>query len=398
MNDFIVVINNFLLNSLMTILVMGITLISLHNPKSRQKRQIITILSFWVVVMGYFLLTLIPAIGGGWGVNLLSHNLGVCNMELILFGLPCYFTLVSYPFISLRPKILKLNYLSIALASLLLLILIYFSWHYFKGVNPFHTYLTVDIFLQNITTTPVVMRLLIIALFLFYATLTLTNIWKIIPFYNEFTKDYYSQNIYNVSWIRTLIIYYTLITICFLSIIFIKSLYLNTISLLSLIISFFYIINKTLFTRAFEDIKNLGLQWSFRYGWHKPSLDTSKIEPINIEDMIPAIDKWVKKEKPYTKTGFTTEDIIKVFPQLSQEDLRKIFKSKGESFHSYVRECRIKQACHIIETKGDATNLKQVYSAVGFSHYSSFARAFIQLVGVSPSDYIQQQNEKSTRS
>lgn len=386
-----------MLTVLIAQLLSGIVLIARHNLASKQKAQIIFVLSFWASVMLWFLISnMTDVVDGDFSFE---YNVGICNMDLILSGLLSFFVLVSYPFAVFYSKILRIRTMLIILSPLLTLIFAYFLWHAVVGADPFVVYPTFDVLLQNIATMPVIMRLLIVVAYVVYAVFIFVNMWRIVPIYNELTKGHYSKYSYNINWIKIVTIFYILISLSVFLQLFIKSRYLNMAYLIAFNVAFFYIIEKTLLSKAFEDLNKLGLKWSIKQGWHYLLIPNTpkRPTPIDINVVAPQIDKWMRSKRPYTHTHFTSENIIDHFPGLTTEDLRKIFKRRGTTLHAYIREYRIRQACHIIESHSQDTNLKEVYSAVGFSHYSSFARAFVQLVGMSPTDYIQQQNQKATR-
>ncbi len=380
-------------------LLSGITLIARHNVKSLHKVQIITVMSFWALSMIYYQIYNISVMLVEGTTPSFSFNHGVCNMDLILSALPCFFAIVGYPFAALYPRILHVRTLLLVISPMLLLVAAYFLWHFVSGVDPFYVYSDIATLWANIATVPVILRLLVLAFFVGYVVFSLINAWRIIPIYSKLSKKYYSQSSYDISWIRTLIIYYALVSACIVTKIFVNSIYLNTLFLVLCLILFFYLIEKSLFSRDFEDVNKLGIKWTINEGWHTSGHGShaEKHHTVDVDDMSNKIDKWMREERPYAKIHFTSDDILDRFAQLNNDDLRKVFKSRGTSLHAYIREYRIKEACHIIETNRGNTNLKEVYSSIGFSHYSSFSRAFIQLVGESPTDYIQQQKQKATR-
>ncbi|MFR9533629.1 MAG: helix-turn-helix domain-containing protein [Rikenellaceae bacterium] len=97
----------------------------------------------------------------------------------------------------------------------------------------------------------------------------------------------------------------------------------------------------------------------------------------------------MEKSQSYTNVDFTTKDILDALPQISNADLTAVFKLKRETFQSYVRTYRINKACKMIDKNRVDVSLNQIYTSVGFSHYSSFSRSFYAVKNMTPSDYVQ---------
>lgn len=71
----------------------------------------------------------------------------------------------------------------------------------------------------------------------------------------------------------------------------------------------------------------------------------------------------------------------------SSSNIELLFAKKmGKPFYRYVTECRISHAQTLI---ADGMLLKDVGAACGYNDYSNFYRAFLQEVGISPSQYRQ---------
>ncbi len=105
------------------------------------------------------------------------------------------------------------------------------------------------------------------------------------------------------------------------------------------------------------------------------------------EKMFTLFKEWVKESKCYRDRTFSIKDVITEFPEMSGARLIDMFASHGYTFQSYIRECRVHEAADIIKRSQGDMQYKEIFSKVGFSHYSSFARAFTAVMGVSPSKY-----------
>ncbi len=378
-------INHFLIVALLSILIFGIVTMLRQGINRPHAKFIVFTLLFWLLV--FFRIYCEYVTKGGIHVD---YNRSVLDFRMILMGIPCFFALVTYPLITLHSKIFRSWRLLLNFAPILVACTLYFVYCWVAGVDPFRIYTSYAEIGENITTTPVLLRISVLAILLFYVVTILINLWRIAPIYAKLTKGNFSGSTYNVKWIKTLSLLIGVVGFFYFCMVFFRFTIVNTLYMSAVLVLFYYIIEKAEFTTSFDDMSKLGLNWSFHKGWHIPARKrVVRTTPIDLNELAVEVCDWLKNERPYANPNFTTAHILEQFPQLTNEDLRKIFRLNGSTFQSYIRELRIKRACYLIENYKADTNLKELYSAVGFAHYSSFSRSFIDLVGESPSDYIQ---------
>ncbi|MFI3280933.1 MAG: helix-turn-helix domain-containing protein [Rikenellaceae bacterium] len=381
-------INYYMTISLVAILLFGVVLILRHQQRSLYRRFLVVMLMFWALIM----LGMIYKFAEDGVV--LHVNEGVANMQILLLGLPCFFTLISFPAAILNARLVKLRNWLLLTSPMILLLAAYFIWHAVSGADPFVQYSAAE-FWQNISAPTIIMRLIIAFVFLLYVVVMQLTLWMVVPIYNSYIGENMADNSYNVDWVRMLIRYIVAVSIMYFIMTFTDSLYVNTLYLLSLVALFSFIVDRSLFYRTIDNLPPLALKWSRNDGWHVVdhpafSVESELIPEVNLETLGDQIDIWMNETLNYTKVDFTTHDILEDFPSLTQEDLTKHFKLRGETFQSYVRRFRIKRACVIMETQDQEIYTKQLFGLVGFSHYSSFSRSFFAVMGLSPSDYIKQ--------
>lgn len=368
-----------------------------HSPKSTHRKLLNVMLIYWLLSFG--------AIIYMFNANGFSHvfNNNIVSMKLILTGIPSYMAIISYPIISIHPRILEFRLWIRYAAPIIIVFATYFIWHWANGVDPFYEYNTMGEFAANIGSTSVILRLVTVVTFMAYIVISLMTTWQIIPLYNKVITDNLADNSYNIDWLHSLIVFITVIGIFYFSMLFTSSMYVNTAYLLSVLALFVFMTDRVIFAKTLEDLEPLKIKWNRSQGWHVAEAETNDSlddtpEPVSLErlkEVGDRIDRWIDQTQVYTRIDFTTQDIFDQFPDLRHEDLTYYSKVTNESFQAYVRRKRIALACKLIEENCHNIYPKQLYSMVGFSHYSSFSRSFYAVTGKSPSDYITSVQQKA---
>lgn len=329
------------------------------------------------------------------GASTFEYNADIVSVPILFLGVICFISIVSYPIVILDANRLKFSNGVRLTMPILISLTIYLLWHLITGHDPFIKYATYGDLFSDVLTTSVILRLSLVVSFIIYIVMVLLYIWRIIPLYNQYVCDHIANSDCNVEWIRTLVIYIIIFISSFFAVLFTNSPYINLICMLSIIPLFGYIVEMSLFHKTSELVEPLELKWYAEKGWShaKPSYQLSGVEYIENVTMVKAheqqIDRWMEKSQSYTNVDFTTKDILDALPQISNADLTAVFKLKRETFQSYVRTYRINKACKMIDKNRVDVSLNQIYTSVGFSHYSSFSRSFYAVKNMTPSDYVQ---------
>lgn len=390
----ITIINLFLSAGLLVVIGFGVWLNFKYTEKSIYRKYLLSMLLLWGVVM---LLMVVKFFVDG--NSQISFNRESASMMILLLGIPCFFALVSYPVVILNAKFKSLKQWLIETIPIILSVVVYFAYHLFAGVDSFTSYATTQELFRNISDPSVALRLLIVLLFIIYVVRSLVAIWVIVPIYDRYIRDNVSNSNYNVEWIRPLVIYSLIVSVFYFTLLFKPSIYLNCCYMLSIFVLFSYIVEMSLFRGSSDCVEPLFVKrkpWRlFQYTIdekhdHKRDPSSSKSEFYTFAK---ELDSWMTEQQPYSHVEFTIKDILEKFPEMTNYDLQSFFKSIEQTFQSYVRIYRIRRACEIIIESDDKIYSKQVFSAVGFSHHSSFSRSFMAVVGMSPSDYIKLDKE-----
>jgi len=71
---------------------------------------------------------------------------------------------------------------------------------------------------------------------------------------------------------------------------------------------------------------------------------------------------------------------------------RKMKELTGQTPHDFIRNIRLKKAANLLATQG--MNITEVMYACGFSNAASFSTLFKKLYGLSPRDYMKEQQRR----
>lgn len=362
-----------------------------YTQKNVYRNYLVALFLFWAcVMMAMFVKFNVDALG------YLSYNNSIAGLPITLMGIPCFISLVSYPIVILNSNLLKLKGLLRVLSPIIVVVALYFILNYITGSDPFIVYADYRELLDNITTLPAILRLSLIILFFGYINVMLFSIWRVVPLYNNYVHDNIADSDCNVDWVRSCVKFIMGVTVAYFVMLFTNSPYVNTLYLITALFLFAYLVDMSLFRKSSEDIEALKIGWNSREGWHvienSVAVKRAGVQPETstqntLESIEKRIDRWMTEKRPYVNVDFTSKDIFDEFPDVTHDDLVELFKSRGETFQSYVRKYRIQRACELIKNSEDNIYPKQIFSLVGFSHYSSFSRSFVATVGQSPSEY-----------
>ncbi len=395
----ITIVNTFLLPCIITILVFGILLNLKYTQKNIYRGYLLAMLTFWAVIM----LSIFIKFHADKLAEI-EYNRDLISVKMLLLGIPCFLTLIGLPLAVLNTTLLRLRswvYLSIPLITVTAL---YFGWHYMAHEDPFKAYLYYQDMLQDITSISLILRALIVITFLSCILFCSINTWRIVPLYNKYIEENIANSDYNVEWIKSLFRYIILVSTCYFVMLFSNSPYVNCLYLCSLILLFSNLIVSTIFYKTTEGIEPVRIKWKPKKGWyidvpndHKTEVKKEIKSTYQADHIWCQFNEWMLTQKPYIRIDFTINDVLQHFPNLTHDELTSLIKSKGETFQSLVRKFRIKCACEIIEKNSNNISSKQVFSQVGFSHYSSFSRSFVSVMNISPSDYIKKSREQQNQ-
>lgn len=87
----------------------------------------------------------------------------------------------------------------------------------------------------------------------------------------------------------------------------------------------------------------------------------------------------------YSRKGLSLEEVAQNYDLTTYQVRKEISYKYDCTFNEYLRKVRIEEAAHLL--KENDADIKQIAYEVGFSHPSSFNRAFKQEKNISPTEY-----------
>ena len=98
------------------------------------------------------------------------------------------------------------------------------------------------------------------------------------------------------------------------------------------------------------------------------------------------LDAWMEKEKPYLNPDFQLQDLRQVLP-LNRTYLSQLINAQyGCSFYQWVNGLRIEEAKRFMTEQPEMT-IEEVSKQCGFSYRRNFSRTFVEITGMTPSEW-----------
>lgn len=299
----------------------------------------------------------------------------------------CFVTacLASYVIEKLRPGFLTLKRFAIFLSPVVIGGLSYLTYrlsggeiHIFYSIKDVFTHFNMDVFL----------RLLVLALTLFYMILP---IYLVVKYAGEYTA-YLSENVsdpenYDLVWLKRTMIVLSILYFLYVVLLLTDKTILYVVIKTIMLVVWFYFFYKALF------LKNIQLDRTFKNGWNSPADEHNEEDDDDDEQQgllfkryAEEVNTWFEKEKPYLRDDLRLTDLQRVFP-ISRSYLSQLFnKELGMSFSDYVNQFRVEESKRLMDAEPLAS-IQDIAERSGFHSISTFRRAFTKHTGIIPSEY-----------
>lgn len=293
--------------------------------------------------------------------------------------------LACYVIEKLRPGFLTLRRFSVFLSPVVIGGFSYLAYrlsggeiHVFYSIKDVFTHFNLDVFL----------RLLVLALTLFYMILP---IYLVVKYADEYTA-YLSENVsdpesYDLRWLKRTMIILSILYFLYVVLLLTDRTILYVVIKAVMLVVWFYFFYKALF------LKNIRLEHSFKNGWDLPSNDDEEEDDDDEEQRgalfkryAEEVNAWFEREKPYLNDDLRLTDLQRVFP-ISRSYLSQLFnKELGMSFSDYVNQFGVEESKRLMDAEPLAS-IQEIAERSGFHSMSTFRRAFIKQTGIVPSEY-----------
>ena len=293
--------------------------------------------------------------------------------------------LACYVIEKLRPGFLTLRRFAVFLSPVVIGGFSYLAYrlsggeiHVYYSIKDVFTHFNLDVFL----------RLLVLALTLFYMILP---IYLVVKYADEYTA-YLSENVsdpesYDLRWLKRTMIILSILYFLYVVLLLTDRTILYVVIKAVMLVVWFYFFYKALF------LKNIRLEHSFKNGWDLPSNDDEEEDDDDEEQRgalfkryAEEVNAWFEREKPYLNDDLRLTDLQRVFP-ISRSYLSQLFnKELGMSFSDYVNQFRVEESKRLMDAEPLAS-IQEIAERSGFHSMSTFRRAFIKQTGIVPSEY-----------
>lgn len=189
---------------------------------------------------------------------------------------------------------------------------------------------------------------------------------------------------YDLRWLQRVVLVMSALYLSYLALLFTHNTLLYVIDKGFILLLWYYFFYKALF------LKEIPWRISFRAGWRSPDegADEDKNATFTFarEEYLDGIEQWFREEKPYLRSDLRLYDLQRKFP-IGRTYLSQLFnKALGVSFSDYVNRFRIEESKRFLETQPRMT-IDEIAERAGFNSASTFRRAFIKQMELSPSEY-----------
>lgn len=308
---------------------------------------------------------------------------GILNFHTLLYGFMGLVTIFIYPAMAIHSELLTSKNGLILISPFITILIIYATWHIITGKDMWYYYTSINEFIDNIYSPTIILRLLMLICIFFYVTIIVINIMQLIPLYDKYISDNYTDTAHNVGWLKSWILALLFICILYLIMCFARYRIVLILYILSVMISFIFLTYNAIRSKLFVTGDHLKISFNITKGWHLEELISIPIDTDKLHKTIQNFDNWICKKKPFLKSTFSIDEVYQIYPLLRYPILTKVLARRGYTFQSYVRKCRIEYACTLMSDFPDMT-FKEIAYKSGFTHADSFSRAFTQEIGKSP--------------
>lgn len=327
------------------------------------------------------------------------------QFRFLALGFVAFFASMTYYMVAAHRNLLTLRSGILFLSPVIVTLVVYVLWHWSTGVPMNYNYASLSEVWEKRFTVPVILRILMYLFFLTYQGVMFNSMWHLDSMRNKHSILNSPDAVSNIRWLRMVVVGIMAVVIVYSLLIFIPSLLVLAIYSVVLVVVFLYFIYNALARPMYEETDGWQAVWTLRDGWkiiegtaqskqkEETVVEPEVILPTEECDYMVLIEQWMKNEKPFCSTDFSITNIVTRFPDLSSEALYELLQKRDGRPQAYIRRHRIEEACRIICYEKEV-KVSDIALRVGFSHASSFSRAFSNVMNETVLQYMEKVGAK----
>lgn len=366
-----------------TIFAGGIFILYRYTERNRSQMVLMATLAVWLFIVSNGIYRV------AFTDEFATLQMSILDIKVLTRAVVSYLALILYLVITIEAKLLSVRRVVLMAMPAIFIVAIYFVWHALSGIPYDIAYRSYDDLFDNIWSATVILRLLITATIVVYMSLACRFVWTLIPIYQRYVWDNYSDSRYNLLWIKKSAIALICMSLAYLINLATHCSYSLALYIFVGIFAFVLIVDNAMDRKMFIPPNKLNIRWTGFDGWQVQELDSHHIDDGDsglIAESFDEFQQWLMDMKPYSATDFSLLNVEEQFTYAKSQLILRGIHQKGYNFQSYIRKCRIEDAVKLLSADR-SLSFKQVSSIVGFSHDSSFSRAFTAVMGVTPTDF-----------
>lgn len=344
-----------------------------YAEPSRSHRSLIVMIAMWFFVVVYGATQIV--VSG----EMLSFGITILDTRLLMRSYISIFPFILYLISLFDERVLRLRNIVVILSPAIVVTALYFGWHWISDESYDVVYHSYDELWESRRSVSLALRLLMMCGIMFYIYGAVSFVWSLV----------YRLKVYCVDISRVVVNALSLVTI---SLAFLYNLLFHSdISIVIYIVvgifAFTLIVDNAMFYKEIELPSTIGVEWRFPLQWRL--IEREVVHDITESESVSAFalfNQWLSLSKPFCNHSFSIKDVESKFTPEQCVDISLAIRSAGYNFQSYIRMIRVNEAISIMKSRADISTT-QLAEMVGFSHISSFSRAFHAVTQKSPSEF-----------
>lgn len=379
--DFLITL--FLVGGGFFLLIMGAILLYRQAEQSLQNRVLMVAVVAWLIFGIWYIVSFIQH--GDLHDRILPLN-------RIIWGVVTGLATVAYPISVICPKWLRRVLVAIFMWVPIIVLAIYWGYHNHTGKG-FEKYYSYQQLKGHWLDATIILRLILYSIVVGYNIVVLWLILAILPIYDAYVKNNYSDLVFNLKWLRVAAAFLIGATIVFTLNIFWFDWWTRLIFMMVDFPLWLLLLERAIFHKPFTHAKDFEVKWSWRRGWYgdylQKELDGADEASISLaEDLIiRKLNRYMATNEPYTNSNLTRDDLAKAL-NTNRTTLLLAIKQLGfDSFQDYINRQRVERFKQLAIENPDMS-IVSLSKLAGFSSRSTFYSYFKQIEGVLPSEYL----------